>query len=154
MYQNDDFYLKEAQKRVKRKKGFFFHLASYVITGTFFLSLNMATFEGDVWFHFPMMAWGVGLAFHYLGVFGVPFFGSLDKQWEQKEIERELARMGKSKGYAPPTALQTGSSHEIDELDLDNHYPFEKKEKEIKWRSEEQDNAKTLRKGFEDEFFK
>ena len=47
---------------------------------------------GDWWFYFPMMSWGLGIFFHYVGVFGFPGFNFNDKAWEDKEIEKELSK--------------------------------------------------------------
>lgn len=47
-----------------------------------------------IWFIFPLASWGVGLAFHYIGVFGIPGLGALSKDWEEREMQKELRRMG------------------------------------------------------------
>ena len=44
------------------------------------------------WPVFPTVGWGIGLVFHGLGVFA--FHGG----WEQKEIDREIEQIKKSKG--------------------------------------------------------
>jgi hypothetical protein len=84
----------EAQKRVKKKKEFYSHLSSYVVMGIFFFVLNFLTAPGRWWFYWPMLGWGIGLAFHYIDVFGIPGVGDLSKDWEEKAIEEELQKMG------------------------------------------------------------
>lgn len=89
--QQPDIY-KEAQKRVKEKAKFFKHLYSYVIiNGVLFL---MTMMNGEP-FGSMMVAifWGIGLAFHYLRVFGIPGSGILSREWEDKEIDKEMERM-------------------------------------------------------------
>jgi hypothetical protein len=76
-----------AKKNVKRKKGFYKHLAAYLIINTFILINNGFEFG-------PWLPWGVGLAFHYISVFGFPGSGILSKEWEDKELEREIRRSG------------------------------------------------------------
>ncbi|MCR9289452.1 2TM domain-containing protein [Saprospiraceae bacterium] len=88
-----DYHIRRAKRRVNRKKGFYFHLASFVIVNAFLMLLNILT-TNRIWFIFPLASWGVGLAFHYVGVFGIPGFGVLSKEWEEKEMERELRKMG------------------------------------------------------------
>ncbi|MCF8245079.1 MAG: 2TM domain-containing protein [Saprospiraceae bacterium] len=79
-----------AKKRVKAKKSFYQHLMSYAIVNLFLLVLNLLTSPGTLWFVYPLLGWGVGLAFHYVEVFGIPGFDILSKEWEEKELEREL----------------------------------------------------------------
>lgn len=139
-----------ARKKVKQKKGFYWHLASFVIVGMFFFIMNITTEPADIWFHFPMISWGIGLAFHYIGVFGVPYIGTLDKSWEEKEIEKELNKRGINRQASNRLASE---NHEIDELDLDNRYHFAKKEEDLdKWENYENKDLKTLRKDFDEEF--
>jgi hypothetical protein len=142
----------EARKRVKKKKGFYWHLGSFMVVGIFFFLMNVFADPSEVWFHFPMISWGVGLGFHYLGVFGLPFVGSLDKDWEAKEIEREMARMNAKRGKNSRQPLLE-NNHEIDELDLDNDYHFDRKEERLEdWENFEERDMKDLRKDFNDRF--
>ncbi len=80
----------KAKKRVKAKKAFYQHLMSYAIVNLFLLALNLITSPGSLWFVFPMLGWGVGLAFHYVDVFGIPGFDILSKEWEERQLEQEL----------------------------------------------------------------
>lgn len=43
---------------------------------------------------FPLIFfWGIGLAFHYLKVFGIPGSGILSRDWEDREIRKEIDKM-------------------------------------------------------------
>ncbi len=92
MYTKEEVF--KAKKRVKAKKAFFQHLMSYAIINLFLLVLNLLTSPGYLWFVFPLLGWGVGLAFHYVDVFGIPGFDILSKEWEERELERELGQSG------------------------------------------------------------
>lgn len=81
-----------AKKRVKAKKAFYQHLMSYAIVNLFLFALNIITSPSHYWFIYPMLGWGIGLAFHYVDVFGIPGFDILSKEWEDRELERELER--------------------------------------------------------------
>ncbi len=83
---------KKAKKRVKEKKGFYAHLTSYVIVIGFLFLMNLTTWDGEIWAIFPAMGWGIGIAFHYVGVFGIPFLNVLSKEWEEKEMQKELSK--------------------------------------------------------------
>lgn len=94
MYQ--DTVYRKARKRVAKKKGFYKHLSSYLIMGIFFFVLNLLSDPGDWWFYWPMLGWGIGLAFHYVGVFGFPGLNNMEESWEEEEIQKEMRRLEKS----------------------------------------------------------
>lgn len=148
MYE-DDIYYQEAKKRVKKVKNFYKHLGAYSIMGVFLFLLNITADPHDMWFFYPLMGWGIGLAFHYMSVFGLPFIGSMDKKWEEEKIREEMAKMKGGK----QTPLLAVDNHEIDDLDLeaDNHREFD-----IEPDSYQDDfevrNSNQLRRDFDDKF--
>jgi hypothetical protein len=80
----------QAMKRVEEKKGFFVHLLTYVVVNAALVVIWLMTSPGGYpWFIWPLFGWGVGLTFHFLGVW--VFDRKTD--WEQREIEREVARI-------------------------------------------------------------
>lgn len=86
---------KKAAKRVKAKKEFYNHLATFVVMGAFFFLLNAVTAWGSWWFYWPMLGWGIGILFHYIDVFGIPGVEQVnDSDWEEKAIQEELRKMG------------------------------------------------------------
>jgi hypothetical protein len=76
----------QARTQAKRERGFYGHLASYLICNAFFAALNLFASPSEIWFIFPMLAWGVGLASHAVSVFGLPGRGA---GWEERRV-REL----------------------------------------------------------------
>lgn len=93
-------YLKEqqyarAKKRVKDIKGFYSHLSVYIVINLFLSGFIIygLTSDGydflDAITHFgtysTALFWGIGLFFHWLGVFG--FKGVLGKSWEDRKIK-------------------------------------------------------------------
>lgn len=126
---------KKAKKRVKAKKGFFSHLTAYFIVIGFLFLMNMATWDGELWFIFPMMGWGIGIAFHYVGVFGIPFFNVLSKEWEEKEFQKELSKYG------------------IEEAEEELKYLEEKKEAGLDLDMNKHLKLKELRKDYDDAEF-
>lgn len=92
-YSTEEAYLR-AKKRLEKIKGFYGHLASYVIVNLFLLVLigTGKVRSGESLWDFGMFAtplfWGIGLAFHALGVFGPNLiFG---KNWEERKIKEYL----------------------------------------------------------------
>jgi uncharacterized membrane protein len=93
-----------AIRRVRRKRGFFVHLTVYLIVNAFLWCMWALSASGITagygwgmmrgaafpWPVFTTVFWGIGLVFHGLGVFA--FHGG----WEQKEIDKEIARLKKS----------------------------------------------------------
>ena len=99
--ENNNFKKKErALLRINELKGFYIHLAVYIVINSF-ISVNKVlrnmyngeTFEQAfldfgtfaIWFF-----WGIGLAFHAMKVFSFnPFFG---KDWEERQIKKYMEK--------------------------------------------------------------
>ena len=90
-----DFRKEEAYLRAKKKVdaiiGFYWHLAVYVIVNLFLIILIgvNAGFSGFGPYATAVF-WGIGLVFHFLGVFGPNFF--FGKNWENKKIEEYMEK--------------------------------------------------------------
>ena len=90
--------LERAKKRVQELKGFYVHLAVYVIINTFISTMKIVQNLGngesfnEAFWDFGTFAvwifWGIGMFFHAVKVFSYnPFFG---KNWEQKQIQKYM----------------------------------------------------------------
>ena len=76
-----------AKKRVKKIKGFYIHLTVYLVYNILFIIKNTTAagwsgFKGTI--TTISLFWGVGLLFHWYGVFGKNFLFS--KEWEETKI--------------------------------------------------------------------
>jgi len=91
---SDEEIYKLARKRVEEKKGFFIHFTVYLCVNALLIIIWAVSGAGFPWFIFPLGGWGIGVLFHFLGVF------VFNKQsgWEQRAIEREVERLRKSGG--------------------------------------------------------
>jgi hypothetical protein len=103
---SDDEIRKKAVEKVKAKKGFFTHLAVYVVVNGFLWFIWATTVAQSMWSGgwgmrdggwypwpiWPMAGWGIALILHALTVFS--FVGN----WEENEVEKEIARMKKTGG--------------------------------------------------------
>jgi len=77
---------------VKSKAKFYKHLFAFVVVNSFLFLTTL--FDGEPFATLPiLLGWGIGLAFHYLKVFGIPGSGVLSKDWEDKEYKKELERL-------------------------------------------------------------
>ena len=92
----ENYIRKRAYQQVKKKKGFYSHLAVFISVGIFFFIINMVTMaDGDdeLWFFFPLLPWSIGLFIHYFSVFGLPGTNILTKDWEDAELEKEMQKL-------------------------------------------------------------
>lgn len=80
---------KEARKQAKKEKEFYSHLAIYLIVNAFLVAINLLTSPGHLWFVYPLLGWGMGLAGHATDVFGVPGFG---RDWEERKVRQLLGQ--------------------------------------------------------------
>lgn len=83
-FDKEQRYIK-AKKRVKDIKGFYVHLFIYLLTMPVIIGVNLVFVPSFHWFWFSVFGWGVGLFFHWLGVFGFNKIG-LGKDWEERKI--------------------------------------------------------------------
>ncbi len=120
MYSQED--IRKAKKKVKSKKEFYQHLMSFVIVNFFLFALNMITSPFTWWFHFPLLGWGVGLAFHYVDVFGIPGFDILSKEWEERELDKELRRNDSNEPIKTSRPKQPMEKEELELKELRKNY--------------------------------
>ena len=84
----EDLY-REARKIVEAKKGFYVHFVIYLIVSAVIYIVYRLTWTGYPWFIWPILGWGVGVLFHFLGV----FFFSRQSNWDKRAIEKEVQRL-------------------------------------------------------------
>lgn len=117
---NDADYYQQARKKVRAKKWFYRHFSTYAVITLFFFLMNMAV-DGtrDIWWIYPAMSWGTLVLLHRFWVFGLPFTKAGTKEWEEKELARELAKMNMPLPLAEPTTsfLEEDSFN----VDIDDH---------------------------------
>jgi len=77
-----------AQKKVEEIKSFFGNLLAYCLVIPILAWINYQT-TSFLWFVFPAIGWGIGLAFHALRVYGYDLV--LGKNWEERKIQELMA---------------------------------------------------------------
>ena len=82
---------RQASKKVEEKKGFYIHFAVYIAVNIMLVIIWAVTGAGFPWFVFPLGGWGIGILFHFLGI----FVFSQQSNWERREIEKEVERLRK-----------------------------------------------------------
>ena len=79
-----------ALRHVRKIRGFYGHLAQYVIVISGLVILNLFTSPKYFWAIWPAMGWGLGVLFHGIRVFGKSPFMNAD--WEKRQVEKYLGR--------------------------------------------------------------
>ncbi|NNE32312.1 MAG: 2TM domain-containing protein [Winogradskyella sp.] len=89
-YREEEAYLR-AKKKVDAIVGFYWHLAVYIIVNLFLIILiGVNAGFGGFGPYATATFWGIGLLFHFLGVFGPNFF--FGRNWEDKKIEEFMEK--------------------------------------------------------------
>jgi hypothetical protein len=115
MSNNEEKLYKLAQKKVKKKKGFYRHLQAFVMVNIALLFIGIM--EGEPLGPFPVAVfWGIGLGFHYANVFGLPG-GKLTDEWEERELEKEYDKLRNRYG----SSQNESPRRRKEELDMDDH---------------------------------
>lgn len=71
----------QARARVKELKAWRSHFAAYVAVNLFLFALNMIEDAGDIWFIYPLLGWGIGMAIHTFKTFWT------GRDWEERKVE-------------------------------------------------------------------
>ena len=84
---NQEHY-ESAKKRVRMLFDFYKHAAIYVTVNLLLLLVNLITEPHTLWFYWPLIFWGIGLASHAFKVYGF----STTSKWEEKKIQEMVER--------------------------------------------------------------
>ena len=77
-----------ARRQVRKQKGFWIHLAAFLVANAAMAALNLVKTPDKLWFYWVILGWGAGVVLHALLVFG----GGIAKNWEEKKIQEILKR--------------------------------------------------------------
>lgn len=93
-FEHEKRYLR-AEKRLNEIKGFYWHLFWYLVVNVFILVMIYMNIDAQERFftlgHFSTsLFWGIGLFFHWLGVYGRYLFFS--KEWEERKIKEFMEK--------------------------------------------------------------
>ncbi len=115
-----------AQKRVEEKKGFYTHFGIYGACALFFFLLNVLTggWHGAWWFFYPVLGWGLGVAVHYISIFGLPGTNISNLEWEDRQIEKEMVHLQRQKQSDTDSLPPPNDDLELDDLELKEKEPL------------------------------
>lgn len=81
-----------AARRADMKLAFRSHLMAYVLVNGALFVINMLTSPGHLWFFWPMLGWGIGLAAHASTVYWN------GEGLRDRLIEEELEKLRRTRG--------------------------------------------------------
>ena len=79
-----------AFNQVRKLKGFYIHLAQYVLVVALLAVINALTTPNHWWVQWVIMGWGVGVFFHWLQI--SERFSLFGSKWEKHQVEKRLGR--------------------------------------------------------------
>jgi hypothetical protein len=82
----------EAQRWVRRKRILYTILGIYAALSVMWFAIDMADGTESVWFYWPMLGTGIGVAVTAIVLFGIG--GVFGVGWEQRQIDRYLQHRG------------------------------------------------------------
>ena len=101
----DEEALRRARRRAAAQTGFVAHLMCYLGVIGFLAFVNLLTTPTRPWFLWPAFGWGIGIFFHFMGVYGSR---AVKERFFDPAVERELRRERAS--------MRTEKQASIDEL--------------------------------------
>jgi len=79
-----------AFNQVRKLKGFYIHLAQYVLVIAVLTVINALTTPNRWWVQWVVMGWGIGVFFHWLQI--SERFSLFGSKWEKEQVEKRLGR--------------------------------------------------------------
>jgi 2TM domain-containing protein len=79
-----------ARKRVQAVRGFYIHLAIYLVVNLFLFAINMLSNSESIWFYWPLLGWGIAVVINGLLVFGPLAEGGT--KWEERKIQEYMEK--------------------------------------------------------------
>lgn len=106
---------KKAKKKVENKMAFYICAVVFSFTTLVLLMLSFYLPGAAFWLRLPIPVFIMVLGVLYLTAFGLPSTGALSEDWQEAEIEKEIAKLYRQKKAQLPPG-ETLSEIEILEL--------------------------------------
>lgn len=79
-----------AKEKVAILRGFYQHAAIYILVNTALIVLNLITYDDVLWAVWPLLGWGLNLAFH--GVHAYSEWNVSPSAWEERKMQEYMHR--------------------------------------------------------------
>ena len=95
------------QPVARRKVGLRIHATVYAAVNALLITINLSTAPGQLWFHLPLLAWGIALLAHAAAAFSLS-----GRRREWRATRRQLRREWRTIRAAKKRELFAGSRQE------------------------------------------
>jgi hypothetical protein len=92
----------------RRKVGLYIHATVYVAVNVLLITINLSTAQGQLWFQWPLLGWGIGLLAHAAAAFSLS-----GRRREWRAIRRQLRREWRAIRAATKRDLFAGRRQEL-----------------------------------------
>ncbi len=82
----------QARQQVVKLREFYKHVVVYAVVNAGLVVINLLDSPGTLWFPWPLLGWGVGLALHAFTVLGPSRWNT--RAWEERQIQKIMERDG------------------------------------------------------------
>lgn len=92
----EDDRVKRARERVRKIKGFYSNVITFVLVNVLLLVINFVTNPDHLWFYWVTLIWGVVLFIQAINIFTIRdrFLG---EEWEERKTRELLDKENKNK---------------------------------------------------------
>ena len=80
--------MKDKRNQAKAKVEFRIHLVTYIAVNGLLVLIDLLSSPGHLWFMWPLLGWGIGLAVHAFTV----YFSSGEPSLKERMIEKEMMK--------------------------------------------------------------
>ncbi len=86
----EDARYRAARQKAEARQGLYIHLIIFTLVNAALFGINAVTRgqDGNWWFYWPLLVWGIGVTIHLATV----VFGVFSPDWQDREAQRILAR--------------------------------------------------------------
>jgi 2TM domain len=84
--------LDEARRYVRRKRIFYIVFSIWIALCLMWFTIDMSDDSSSVWFYWPMLGTGIGVALTGIVLLGIG--GLFGADWERRQVENYLRRRG------------------------------------------------------------
>jgi hypothetical protein len=76
------------QPVARRKVGLYIHATVYAVVNALLITINLSTAPEQLWFHWPLVGWGIGLLAHAAAAFSLAG-GRREWRATRRQLRRE-----------------------------------------------------------------
>ncbi len=77
--------LANARHRIAELRRFYQHFALFMFVNMLLIAINLVTSPNQLWFYWPLIGWGFGLAWHFFSVFAAEALWG--NAWEERKMQ-------------------------------------------------------------------